>query len=235
MAKKSRTPPPPRKRPVQAPKRRSEPRDPKRTRLVLAIVVGIIVAGGVAGALAFTLGRGSDDAAAGGVCKIQKFKGQGQGHVTKLEQDFKPNSYPRTSGPHDPQPLVYGEYTSPVRELNLVHNLEHGAVGIQYGSDVPDDVIARLVDWYRTDPRGIVLAPLPDNEKAADLQDKIVISAWVAELEDESDPASDITKQEGVLGTCTTFDEGDFDSFLDDYQAKGPERFELDQLQPGGA
>ena len=219
---------------MQAPKRRSEPRDPKKTRLVAAIVVGVILVGGIAGALAFTLGRGSD-AAAGGVCTIQKLAGQGQGHVTKVPEDYEPNSYPRTSGPHDPQPLVYGEYTTPVRELNLVHNLEHGAVGIQYGSEVPEDVITRLVDWYRTDARGIVLAPLPDNEKAADLQDKIVLSAWVAELEDEDDPTSEITKQEGVLGTCTTFDEGDFDSFLDNYQAKGPERFELDQLQPGGA
>jgi hypothetical protein len=128
---------------------------------------------------------------------------------------------------------VYGEYNEPVTELNLVHNLEHGAVGVQYGPDVPEDVITQLVDWYRTDPRGLILAPLPDNEKAAELQDRIVLSAWVAELEDENDPSSDIVRQEGVLGICSTFDREDFEGFLDDYRAKGPERFELDRLQPG--
>jgi hypothetical protein len=233
VAKKSRTPSPP-KRPVQAPKKRSQPRDPKRTRLILGILGGVIVVGGIAGALAFTLGRGGD-AEAGGVCEIQRFPSQGQNHVAKLPKDFEPNSYPRTSGPHSQQTLVYGDYDDPVAELNLVHNLEHGAVGTQYGSDVPEEVVDRLVAWYRTDPRGLILAPLPDNEKAADLQDKIVLSAWVAELEDEDDPNSDIVKQEGVLGICSTFDEGDFNDFLDDFRAKGPERFELDQLQPGSA
>jgi hypothetical protein len=194
----------------------------------------VILVAGVAGALAFTVGRGGDEEA-GGVCRIETFRSQGSNHVAKLPKDFEPNSYPRTSGPHSGQTLIYGEYDQPVAELNVVHNLEHGAVAIQYGSDVPEDVVTRLVDWYRTDPRGLILAPLPDNEKAADLQDRIVLSAWNAELEDENDPSSDIVKQEGVLGICSTFDEGDFDNFLDEHRAKGPERFELNQLQPGGA
>jgi Protein of unknown function (DUF3105) len=202
--------------------------------LVLAVAGGIVLVAGVAGALAFTLGRGGGDAEAG-VCEIQTFPSQGSDHVTKLPKDYKPNSYPRTSGPHHAQTHVFGEYDEPVAELNLVHNLEHGGVAIQYGNEVPEAAIARLVDWYRTDPRGLILAPLPDNKKAAELQDSIVLSAWVAELEDEDDPTSDIVKQEGVVGICSTFDRDDFDAFRDDYLAKGPERFELDQLQPGSA
>ena len=233
MAKKSRTPAPP--RPVQAPKKRSEPRggDSRRTRLWLAVATGVLLLAGAAAALAFTFGRGGGDAEAGDVCQVQTVEAQGQGHVTKLEKDFKPKSFPRTTGPHHGQPVVYDEYTQPVPQLNLVHNLEHGGVAVQYGSDVPDDVVAKLVAWYRNDPRGLIVAPLPDVEEAKELSDKIALTAWVVEREDEENPRSRITKQEGKLGICSTFDEDAFNDFLDKYRARGPEGFELDQLAPG--
>ena len=105
---------------------------------------------------------------------------------------------------------------------------------IQYGSRIPDDVVQRLTAWYRVDPRGLILAPLPQGGKATNLQDKIVMSAWTADREDSSDPTSRITKQEGDLAVCSDFDEGSFDAFLSDFRGKGPEPFTLDQLMPGG-
>jgi hypothetical protein len=231
VAKKSRTPAPP--RPVQAPKKRTEPRKPGRTRLWLAIATGALVLAGAAAALAFTFARGGGDAEAGGACEIQTVEAQGQRHVTRLPRDFEPNSYPRTSGPHHSAPLVYDEYPEPVPQLNLVHNLEHGAVAIQYGPDVPDATVAEVVAWYRNDPRGLIVAPLPEDEEAEDLSDKIAMTAWVAEREDEDNPQSRITKQEGKLAICSTFDEDAFNDFLDDYRAHGPEGFALDQLAPG--
>jgi uncharacterized protein DUF3105 len=201
---------------------------------VLAALGGVILVAGVAGALAFTLGRGGD-AEAGGVCRIQKFPSQGSNHVppAKLPKGFKYNSFPATTGPHHPQTLVFGEYTEPVAQRNLLHNQEHGGVAVQYGPEVPEDVVRRLTDWYRTDPRGLILAPLPDTERAKPLADKIMLSAWWAQLEDEDDPRSRVVKQEGVLGTCSTFDADDFNDFLDKYRAHGPERATLDQLPPG--
>ncbi len=232
MAKKSRTPAPP--RPVQAPKRRSDSRrDPRRTRLWLAIATGVVLLAGAAAALAFTFGRGGGDSEAGGVCDVQTVEAQGQGHVTKLEKDFEPNSFPRTSGPHDANTVIYDQYTEPVPQLNLVHNLEHGAVAIQYGSEVPDETVAELVAWYRNDPRGLVVAPLPDTEEAEALSDKIALTAWVAERERPDDPGARITKQEGKLGICSTFEEDAFNDFLDKYRGRGPELAELDQLAPG--
>ncbi len=194
------------------------------------LVLGAIVAGAV---LAF---GGTDDegaTAAGDVCQVQTVEAQGQGHVEKLPEDFEPNSFPRTSGPHHPSTLVLDQYSDPVPQLNLVHNLEHGTVAVQYGENVSEETINQLTAWYRTDARGLIVAPLPDVEAAQPLADKIALTAWVAEREDADDPFAEITKQEGKLAICSGFDEGEFDDFLDRYRAQGPELFELEQLQPG--
>ncbi len=188
--------------------------------------------GGVAGGIVYAF-TGGEAAAAGDVCRIQTFKAQPQRHVTKLPKGFEYNSFPPTSGPHYPQTVVYGEYTQPVPMLRLVHNLEHGAVVIQYGRDVPERTISELVGWYRNDPRGVIVAPLPDTKKAAPLAGKITLAAWVAEREDDGDPTSRITKQEGKLAVCSRFDEDEFNAFLDSYRARGPELHTLDQMPPG--
>ncbi len=233
VAKKSRTPAPPRS--VQAPKKRSEPRDPRRTRLWLAIVSGLLLLAAAGAALAFTFGRGGGDEAEAGVCTVETFEAQGQEHVPPAEipEDFEYNSFPPITGPHHPQSLIYAEYSEPVPQNRLIHNHEHGGVGIQYGPDVPDDVVQQLVNWYRTDPRGLVLAPLPDDERAADLSDKIALTAWTVERENPDDPQSRIVSQEAKLGICDTFEQEEFDDFLERYRARGPEGFQLDQLMPG--
>jgi Protein of unknown function (DUF3105) len=233
VAKKSRTPAPP--RPVQAPKRRSEPRDPRTTRIWIATVAGLlVVAAIVAGAmLAFGGTDGGGATASGDVCRVETVKAQGQGHVEKLPKDFEPASFPRTTGPHHPSTVVLDQYSEPVPQLNLVHNLEHGAVAVQYGTKVSQSTIDQITAWYRTDPRGLIVAPLPDVKEAEPLANKITLAAWVAEREDPEDPFSEITKQEGRLAICSGFDEGEFDDFLERYRAQGPELFELEQLQPG--
>ncbi len=203
-------------------------------RLWLAVGLGALLLAGAIGGIAYAMSRGGGDSAAAGVCEIQTLEEQGSGHVAELPEDFEPNSYPRASGPHSPQTAIFNEYTEPVPEINIVHNLEHGGVVVQYGTDVSEDTVQELRSWYRDDPRGLILAPFPDTPKAAEYADDIVLTAWVAELEDESDPTSEIVSQEGKLAVCSSFDEDAFDQFLDNYRGKGPERFELDQLQPGG-
>lgn len=200
----------------------------------LSVLGVVLVVAAAAGGLAFALGRGGGEAEAG-VCKRQTLPSQGQSHVppTKLPKGFEYNSFPPASGPHHPQPLVFGEYDRPVPQNHLVHNLEHGGVAIQYGTDVPAEIVRRITEWYRTDPRGLLLAPLADTKRAAKLRDKIALTAWTAEREDPDNPESKIVKQEGHLAVCSTFDEAAFSDFLDDYRAKGPELFTLEQLLPG--
>jgi hypothetical protein len=218
VAKKARTPPPPRR--VQAPKRRDTAppadADARRQRLILygiassglillaAVVLGIVL-----------LGRGGGDdtelrrtmEAAG--CTLQTFPDQGRQHVRNANERPDYNSTPPTSGPHHFQPLIWDLYDRPVNEVQAVHNLEHGGIVIQYGSGVSDATVGQIADFYRSDPNGMLVAPLPS------LGNRIALTAWTH------------------LGTCEAFDEGAFSAFRDTYQFRGPERFPADALEPG--
>jgi Protein of unknown function (DUF3105) len=141
-------------------------------------------------------------------------------HPPKLPKGYKYNSTPATSGPHG-STVVFNAYTVPLPQFNVVHNLEHGGVVVQYGSGVPDETVSRILDWYAQDPRGLVVAPLPPalEEDAPDLRTRIALTSWTHLL------------------TCSTFDEGAFDDFIDEYrgpQGDAPEKAELDALRQGG-
>jgi flagellar basal body-associated protein FliL len=219
--KKSRVPAPP-KRVVQAPKARQTQRDPRRTRVLFLALGGLIVVAAAAVGIAVAMGGGSAaDTGVSGSCVRQTFPAQGRQHVQQLGKGFKYNSTPPTSGPHFPAPAVWNVYTAPVEEFRLVHNLEHGGVVVQYGSEVPQATVAKIVAWYDQDPRGLIVAPLPPEleQEKPELRNKIALTAWTH------------------LMTCSTFDEGPMNDFLDDYrgpQGDGPEKYPLDALQPGG-
>ena len=131
------------------------------------------------------------------------------------------NTDPPTSGPHYQVPAVWGVYTDPVNQAQLVHNLEHGGVAIQYGSEVPAATVQQLKAFAQDHPRGTVVAPYPS------LGDQIALGAWVTES------ASEPEKGTAYLAKCPGFDEAAFVAFLDAYQFRGPERFPPDTLLPG--
>jgi hypothetical protein len=190
--------------------------------MILIAVGAALVIAAAAAALAFAFGRGGDDGSAGalGPCTLKAFPAQGMDnpsqratHVEKLPKGFKYNSFPPTSGPHDAQWVIWNVYESPVPQINLVHNLEHGGIAVQYGSGVSQATVSEIVDWYSEDPNGIVVAPLPALGK------RITLTAWTADYDgDPTLPSSKITKAEGHLATCTDFDEDAFSEFRDDYR-----------------
>jgi hypothetical protein len=234
--KKSRVPAPPRpaqarERRVQAPQRRVEHRDGNRSRLwfiVLGLAI-LLVAVGVGVAMALR-GGGNESLADGtlGPCVMKTYAPMGRQHVNKLSPGFQYNSFPPTSGPHYPPgpkaPAVWNIYDSPVDEIALVHNLEHGGIVVQYGSKVPQAAVAQIAQWYQASPLGMVVAPLPPlgdmHAKApADAESRIFITAWTH------------------VATCSGFDESAFSKFRDAYRGPGgdaPEKFPLQALQPGG-
>ena len=225
MARKVKTPPPPR-RAVQAPKQRATPRDDARNKKILyAIgVSGFVMLALVVGFFALS---GGDDAesAEGAVATIraagwtyQTTKSQGRTHVPELQAGFKYNTVPATSGQHSNQTVVYGVYDQPVSEINYVHNLEHGAVGMFYGPDVPAATVAQMQEFYNQDPRGMIMAP--DNR----LGDQIALTAWTH------------------IAKGKTFDEEVFDTFVEEFGFRGPEScktdieqgcFRRENLEPG--
>lgn len=131
------------------------------------------------------------------------------------------NTTPPTSGPHYQSPAVWGAYDDPVNQAQVVHNLEHGGVAIQYGSEVPAETVESLKGFVQANDRGTILAP------SSALGDRIAIGAWVTEN------ASEPEKGMGYLAKCPDFDETAFTAFFDSYQFRGPERLPADALLPG--
>jgi hypothetical protein len=227
VAKKSRTPPPPRR--VQAPRQRRAEAPEGRNRRLLLIGAGLVaVAAIAAGAVVawVVLGGGSSaDAALRDVgCTVEKKPAQGRQHVEELAEDFEYNTFPPTTGPHNGVPAIWDVYTEPIEQSRLVHNMEHGGLIVQYGEDVPESAVTEIRDWYLGDPNGIIVAPLPE------LKDEIALTAWWTP---DPAPGEEPATGRGVVATCPSFDSGAFDEFKDTYGFRGPERIPRDSLVPG--
>jgi hypothetical protein len=102
-------------------------------------------------------------------------------HV-KADQRVAYDRFPPVGGPHDEQwadcqGIVY---TKPVRDENMVHTLEHGAVWIAYN---PDKVKGADLDKLKSYVEGqsyITLTPYPG------LKSNISLQAWAHQLQVES-------------------------------------------------
>jgi hypothetical protein len=130
------------------------------------------------------------------------------------------NTSPPTAGPHYGVAAIFGAYDAPLEQARVVHNLEHGGVYIQYGSDVPAETVSELKAFYDDHKDGTLLAPLPE------LGRTIALGAWVA-------PDGGFRRGQGYLAKCETFDEAAYTAFFDAYQFKGPERFPANAMRPG--
>jgi hypothetical protein len=174
----------------------------------------LLVAAAVA---AFFLLSGGSSAKGGGTvatlreagCSYENPKAQGRTHVVALPPGFRANSVPRSSGPHAQDTLVYGFYTDVVPELNAVHNLEHGAVIIWFGPQVPQATVNQINELYNEDPNGLIVAQHPR------LGDDIALVAWTH------------------VARCPRFDKDAAKVFIDAFRGKGPEEFDVSDLQPG--
>ena len=212
MAKKDRVPTPP-KRPVQAPKAYKSEGSPRRTQWIFIGVAALILVVAAGIGIGFIMSSGGDSGDGGGInaagCTFKTFDALEAGHVDKLPDGYEYNSIPATSGLHNPTTAIWNLYDQPVPEINYVHNLEHGGIVIWYGSKVTRAKIDLLEAFVGEDPRAMLMSPLPK------LGNKIALTAWTH------------------LATCTNVNEPAFKQFRDAYRGKGPERFRLDDLQPG--
>jgi hypothetical protein len=216
---------PPKPRPHGKPKPPSRGAD--RRKLLLLGVGGVALLAVAGVALAFTLGGGGSGGTRAALeqagCTLSATPSLAGVHSITTPSGTSPkwNTVPPTSGPHYAVPVVYGIYDEPVYQAQLVHNLEHGAIAVQYGDDVPQATIEQLKTFAQGHPRGTVLAPYPA------LGNKIALGAWV--VPDPSKP--DVGT--AYLAKCTEFDEEAFSAFFSAYQFQGPERFPADTLLPG--
>jgi hypothetical protein len=202
-------------------------------------LLGMVGAAGVVvvvAALGYSLlgGSASSDApklleAAG--CTVQTVSALPGVHSITTPSGTSPkwNTSPPTSGPHYQVPAIWGAYTEPLLAAQVVHNLEHGGIFIQYGDKVPQATIGELKGFYDTHLNGTLLAPLPS------LGSKIALGVWTSSSPSNPQSAPEAAPRPGTarLVKCTTFDEKAYAAFFDAYQFQGPERFPASTLTPG--
>jgi Protein of unknown function (DUF3105) len=195
------------------------PADERRQRMILyalggsglvalaVVVLVVFVFGGKSPGQSKALTRAF--VACGG--SLHSYKSEGRGHVFSLTAKVHYKTFPPTSGKHYAAPAIFDQYDAPVNELQLVHNLEHGAIVIQYGNKVSPATVSKISDFYRSSPNALVVAPLPK------LGNKMALTAWTH------------------LGTCTRFSESAFKGFRDTYRYHGPESaaYPKSALDPG--
>ncbi|HET9243763.1 MAG TPA: DUF3105 domain-containing protein [Gaiella sp.] len=220
---------PPKPRPRGKPKPPPPSSGVDRRTLMIAAVVGVVALAAVAVALAVGVGGGGDgggDATAAleaAGCTLTSVEALPGSHTVTTPEGTSEewNTDPPTSGAHYEVPAIWGSYDQPVNQAQLVHNLEHGGIFVQYGDDAPAATVEQLEQFVQDHPRGTILAPYPA------LGSQIALGAWVTESPSEPE------KGTGYLAKCPTFDETAFAAFFDAYQFQGPERFPADSLLPG--
>ena len=109
----------------------------------------------------------------------EKITSQGRNHVAPGEEHPGYSTTPATSGWHYNLPIApvdWGIYDEPVADEYLLHNLEHGGIGIHY--NCPDGCDELLGDLERIANRSlagnlkVVLSPNPD------MPTRIALTAW---------------------------------------------------------
>jgi len=93
-------------------------------------------------------------------------------HIDSLDQVHSPyNTYPPTSGAHIERHSGGKIFTEPIREEIQVHDLEHGAILIQYKCNECDDLIGQI-SAYTKEYDQVKVAPYPKQSTL------ITVTAW---------------------------------------------------------
>lgn len=146
-----------------------EPGRPSR----LALVVSLVTSGLVLGLalLAPLVGRALGyEAPEPDLSAVQTFEIEDRLHS---RDDLDYPQAPPAGGPHDPVWLDCGVYDEPVRDENVVHDLEHGTVWITHHPDLPARDVARLAAQL---PANGIMSPYEG------LPSPVVVTVWGAQL-----------------------------------------------------
>jgi hypothetical protein len=232
VAKKTRTPPPPRR--VQAPKTRVEPRDAQRTRLTLLVVAALGFVGLAAAIGLFAFGGGGSsvgvtEAMREAGCTFRTVKSPphkgDHSDVPTLEAKATWNTTPPSNGMHYGRPAIWGFYEEAVNPRLVVHNLEHGGVAIWWGSKVPAETIQKLHDFYSEKGAEAMIGTLYPK-----LGNKIALTAWTGNPNTYFENGD---YGEGRIAICPRYDEKAFRAFRDAFRGKGPEPIPPSANKPG--
>lgn len=170
---------------------------------IAAAVVLATVAIALSGVLTpSTAAPASSPVAVTGSCSaVQSFPTLNQDHIQPDQPHPPYSSNPPTSGWHWDNAQEWGIYTTPQVQEQLVHNLEHGGIIIQYNNLTAGEV-QQLADLVKQDSHHMILAPYPGLPSDV----KIALTAW------------------NHLQTCIGVNENAVKAFVNAFRDKGPER-----------
>ena len=241
MAKKPKTPPPPK---PQAPQRRGDPRTPReleaRHRAILYWVAGAGIVALIAVVVLVAFGGGGSGKSAGdkNVARLMAAAGctyrtnktvvpNGKTHIQKLTGDFHWTTSPPDGGAHYPAWAVWGFYTEAVNPRMVVHNEEHGGVILWWGPQVPPATVSALHAFYNEQPDGTFGTPYKQ------LGSRIAITAWTG---NPSHYQQNGDFGQGHIGTCPQWNGATkkaFEAFRSAFRGHGPEGVPLSADEPG--
>jgi hypothetical protein len=131
---------------------------------------------------------------------------------------------PPSGGAHYGLWAVWGFYRTPVNPRQVVHNMEHGAVVMWWGSKVPTATVDKLAAFYQQQTDGMFGTPYPS------LGDKIALTAWTG------DPNKYYVNGNfgiGHIAICSGFNQKAFAAFRSAYRGQGPEGIPLSNDEEG--
>ena len=131
---------------------------------------------------------------------VQAFPELNRNHIQPHDPHPDYNSNPPTSGWHWPNPQDWGIYTVQQFQEQLIHNLEHGGIVIQY-NNLPSSDVERLTNLVNRDSYHMILAPYSGLTGGV----KVAYTAWTH------------------LQTCDGVDENAIRAFVNAFRDKGPE------------
>lgn len=123
--------------------------------------------------LALIVYRNMPSTSAAEIEGVNAFTALDRGHSTA---DVNYELAPPPGGIHDPAWQNCGVYTSPVRDENAVHSLEHGAIWITYRPDLTAEELESLQNLSRQNGFRL-LSPYPEQDSP------IIATAWGYQLE----------------------------------------------------
>lgn len=140
--------------------------------VVLGLVAALVVIGGAV-LVPVLLDEDEPEPSAGEPTleAVEKFSDLATTH-TEEDQDYEQS--PAAGGPHSGAWLDCGVYDEPVREENVVHDLEHGTVWITYEPGLDEESVAALEEVL---PQNGILSPYDD------LRAPVVVTVWERQLE----------------------------------------------------
>jgi Protein of unknown function (DUF3105) len=137
--------------------------------------------------------------------EVEELGTSGVQEHTQGDVDYE--STPPVSGPHAPTPANCGTHAKPIPDEIQVHNLEHGAIGIQYRTDADPRDIRRIESLVREYDSHVFSAPYPGMESA------VAVTSW------------------GRLMRLDSLDEGAVRDYIEEFRAQGPEKQDCDNIE----